>query len=137
MTNPKVIRRGIDIDADASVVWPYLARFHHWPAWGPTVTAVESASSEVAPGVTGRVRTPIGLWLPFTIVDVDPGRAWDWRVAGVPATGHTVVPDGPSRCRVEFTAPWWASPYAAVLAMGLRRIQRLAEQHEAPTTPSA
>jgi uncharacterized protein YndB with AHSA1/START domain len=120
------IRSSIDIDAPARDVWPYLAEFRHWPAWGPTVSAVEADADEVAPGVTGRVRTPVGVWLPFTITDVVPGRAWDWRVGGVPATGHVLTETGEATCRVEFTAPSVAAPYLPVLRAGLRRLDAIA-----------
>ena len=87
---------------------------------------MESDAKEVAPGVTGRVRTPFGLWLPFVIGEVVPCSFWDWRVAGVPATGHYVEPRN-TFTRVRFTAPWPAAPYSAVMAVSLRRIKRLAE----------
>jgi hypothetical protein len=46
-------------------------------------------------------------------------------VAGIPATGHRVVPD-PGGCVVTFTVPWWAPFYLPVCAVALRRIERLA-----------
>ena len=120
------IRTSISIAAPVDAVWPYLAEFRHWPTWGPTVAAVDVDADEVATGVSGRVRTPVGLWLPFTITDVDPGRSWAWRVAGVAATGHTVTETSPSTCEVAFTAPSWAVAYRPVLRAGLRRLATLA-----------
>jgi hypothetical protein len=91
------------------------------------VRSVDADGPEVRTGVTGRVQTPIGLWLPFEITDVAPGRSWDWRVAGVGATGHRLVVTGPNACRVEFTVPAWGAPYTLVLRSGLRRLKSLAE----------
>lgn len=118
----------IEVEAPAEDVWALLATFDHWPTWGPSITTVEVDTDEVAPGVTGRVRTAVGVWLPFEITEVMPGRSWDWRVAGIPATGHRVDPIDDRRCRVTFTTPWPTAPYLVVLASALRRIRRLASR---------
>lgn len=104
--------------------WTLLADTRHWTSWGPTVTAVDPGDVTVTPGLDGRVRTPVGLWLPFTVTDVDPGRRWTWDVAGVGATDHRVegTADG---CRVVFGVPRWAPFYAPVCALALRRIGAL------------
>lgn len=104
-----------------------LAEFRHWPAWGPTVRDVEADAPVVAPGVRGRVRTLLGLWLPFEITAAEPERSWEWRVAGVPATGHEISALGPGRTRVAFSVPALAAPYLLVLRLGLARLRRLAE----------
>jgi hypothetical protein len=76
----------------------------------------------------GRVQTATGLWLPFEITHWEPERAWTWRVAGVPATGHRVEPLGPQRCRVSFLIPRWAPFYRPVCRSALRRIAALAKR---------
>ena len=121
------VTASVDIAAPADVVWSQIAEFRHWPRWGPTVRAVEADGDRVASGVRGRVQTPLGFWLPFEITEVDEGRSWTWRVAGVPATGHRVVANDSAGCRLEFTAPIVAAPYVAVLRAGLRRVRRLSE----------
>ena len=121
------VRSSIDIEASADSVWPLIAEFRRWPDWGPTVSAVDVEAEHVAPGVSGRVRTPVGVWLPFTITEVVEGRSWGWRVAGIEATGHQLVATGPSTSRVEFTAPTWGAPYVLVLRRGLTRLKHLAE----------
>ncbi len=68
--------------------------------------------------------TPIGVALPFTITEFDPGRLWAWRVAGVPATSHGVDPEA-GGCRVWMSAPVWAPGYLPVLAVALRRIDEM------------
>lgn len=121
------MQTSIDIAANASTVWPLLAEFRHWPAWGPSVRAVEADVASVAPGVRGRVQTAIGLWLPFEIERCEDERFWDWRVAGVRATGHRLLPLDGQRSRVEFSVPTLFFPYALVLDRGLRRLAALAE----------
>jgi hypothetical protein len=123
----KTIRVSREIHASPRTVWPLLAEFRHWPAWGPTVTAVASDADEVSPGVRGRVRTPVGIWLPFEITTVEVEKSWTWRVAGIRATGHRLDEVAADRCLVEFSVSFWLAPYGAVLALGLRRLQALAE----------
>lgn len=124
----KQVRTGIDIDAAVTEVWPLLAEFRHWPEWGPSIRAVESAAEQVAPGVTGRVQTLIGVWVPFEITSAIPERSWDWKVAGLKATGHSLADIGRSVCRVEFTVAWPLMPYLVVMRRGLHRLKALAER---------
>jgi uncharacterized protein YndB with AHSA1/START domain len=123
----KRVSAGIDVAAPLTEVWRLVAEFEHWSSWGPTVTGVTSSARAVAPGATGRVKTVAGPSLPFAITSVEPGHSWDWRVAGVPATGHVISDLGDGRTRVEFTVPWVLAPYVVVLRMGLRRLKTLAE----------
>ena len=116
----------VEIDAPASVVWDLLTDFGRWPAWGPSIRRVESAAERVAPRVSGRVQTIVGVWVPFEISAVEPGRSWSWRVAGIPATRHIVSALGPSRCRARFTVAWPFAPYLAVMRLALARLRRMA-----------
>ena len=118
----------IEIDAPAAAVWRLVAEFDNWPKWGPTVKAVDSAADAVGVGVTGRVKTVAGPWLPFAITEVEPGRSWHWKVLGVAATGHIVLDLGDGKTRVEFTVPSIFAPYILVLRMGLKRLKNLAEE---------
>lgn len=113
------------ISAPAGRCWRLLARTAHWPEWGPSIRRVEPEDAEVAVGLRGVVVTAVGVRLPFEVTRVDAGRRWDWRVAGVPATGHVVAPtdDG---CEVSIEVPTLAAPYLAVCHLALRRLERLA-----------
>jgi hypothetical protein len=71
------------------------------------------------------VWTPVGIALPFEITEFDDGHEWAWKVAGVPATRHTVEP-AVNGCRVAFGVPIWAPVYLTVCALGLKRIEELA-----------
>lgn len=112
------------IDAPAEDVWRVLTDLEAWPVWGPSVTRAELDGERLALGATGRVYTPVGIALPFEITEFEPGRRWSWSVAGVSATAHAVEPDG-AGCRASMAAPLWAPAYLPVLAIALRRIDRM------------
>lgn len=115
-----------EIGAPASVVWHLLTDPEAWPAWGPSVRSARLDAPALARGVTGEVRTAVGVRLPFEVTAFEPGRRWAWSVAGVPATDHTVEPLGAARCRAGFGVPWPATPYLAVCRVALGRLARLA-----------
>jgi hypothetical protein len=120
---------GIDVAAPRERVWQELVDLDRWPRWGPTVRAarLDDGGRELHAGATGAVLTPVGLWLPFTVEQwsQDGGRwTWSWRVAGVPATTHSVAAAGPGRSRLEMTVPWWAPAYLGVVRVALTRIRR-------------
>jgi hypothetical protein len=112
------------MNASASEAWRLLVDTRRWPEWGPSIRAVECPTRFIGPGSRGRVRTAIGLWFWFEVVEFEEGRRWSWRVGGVPATGHRVEPLGARRCRVVFEVPAPAWPYAVVCRRALRRIER-------------
>lgn len=112
------------IAASAEDVWTLLSDTGQWPDWGPSITGVEPAG-RLGHGSRGRVRTVLGASLPYTVTAFEPARSWSWAVAGIPATGHRVVPHS-GGCLVTFTVPWWAPFYLPVCALALRRIERIA-----------
>ena len=114
------------VAADPGEAWNLLTHTRRWPEWGPSVTAVDPEDAQITEDMTGRLRTPVGVWLPFRITGVDPPHTWEWRVLGLPATSHRVeaVPGG---CRVSFGVPVVASPYLAVCRTALSRIAALLE----------
>ncbi|MCT7658925.1 SRPBCC family protein [Mycobacterium deserti] len=120
---PTVERR---IAAPVEVVWNLLTDLDAWPEWGPPIQRAEL--SEPGPfrlGARGKVWAPVGIALPFTVVEFEELRSWAWEVAGLRATRHEVVPtDG--GCKVAFGVPWWAPPYLSVCAIALARIDRMA-----------
>ncbi len=124
------------VAASTEDVWALLIDTRTWPVWGPSITGVEPAAAGpgsgpgpggLAFGSRGKVRTVLGAALPYTVTAFEAGRYWSWSVAGIPATGHRVIPrDG--GCLVTFTVPWWAPAYLPVCALALRRIERLATE---------
>ncbi len=119
------------IPAPASVAWRLLTDTHAWPRWGPSVRAVDAPERFITAGMRGRVQTSVGLWLPFEITDWLADRNWAWKVAGIPATGHTVTPTGPEACRVTITIPAWAPFYVTVCRAALRKLDDLARDSSA------
>lgn len=124
---------GIDVAAPSELAWEQLVVLDHWPAWGPTVSGarLDDGTRRLGPGATGAVRTPVGVWLPFAVEhwqDAAPERSWSWRVAGVPATSHSVLDRGRSGCRVEMSVPLAAVGYLGVVRVALARIKRRAER---------
>ena len=114
-----------EVAAPPEKVWDLLVDLRAWPKWGPTVERAElDEPGLLALGSRGRVWTPFGLALPFTITEFDPGRSWRWEVAGIPATRHEVWPTDWG-ARVVFGAPWWAAAYLPVFAVALQRIERM------------
>ena len=117
-----------DVDARAETVWALLSDLDHWPAWGPTVHSAALTGGSFGAGATGTLTTVLGLRLPFEITGFSDGSRWAWKVAGVPATDHTVQALGPERSRIGFGVPWPAAPYLAVCRMALRRLESITIQ---------
>ncbi|MGE2715908.1 SRPBCC family protein [Mycolicibacterium litorale] len=113
------------VHASPAAVWAVLVDLEAWPKWGPTVAGAELLDgTELGLGERGKVYTPVGVPLPFTITKFEPGRCWAWQVAGVPATSHRVEPVD-AGTRVSMAAPVWAAAYVPVLAIALQRIDRM------------
>ena len=114
------------IAAPPRAVWEVLVDLDVWPVWGPSVAgATLDTPGPFRSGSRGTVITAVGVPLPFEITEFEDGRVWAWRVLGVPATRHEVVPtrDG---CVLSFGVPIWAPAYLSVMALALPRIRRLA-----------
>ena len=124
------LRRGMPtvdrlINASPAAVWSVLVDLDAWPQWGPTVSGAELLDGdELGLGERGKVWTPVGVALPFTITEFEPGRRWSWRVAGIPATAHSVEPTDRGT-RASMSVPLWAPAYLAVCAIALQRIDRM------------
>ena len=119
------------VEATPEAAWDVLASTRAWTRWGPSVTAVDPADSTISSGMRGRVRTPVGIWLPFRITGFDPPHRWAWSVLGIPATSHRVDP-APGGCRISFGVPVAAFPYLLVCRVALRRIAELLAAADAP-----
>jgi len=113
------------LDAPASGIWQLITDTETWPCWGPSVRKVDSPKRFIRSGLKGRIMTPFGNWVPFRIEQCQPNRYWDWRVYGIPATGHLVEPMDSHTCRLTFTVPAWAPFYGLVCRMALNRIKQL------------
>jgi hypothetical protein len=110
------------VDATREKAWELLTDTERWPAWGPTVADVECDSRFVRSGTRGRVKLPIGVWVPFEVTTCADFR-WTWKVARIPATGHRVE-ETPGGCRVCFEIPLVAAGYAPVCGRALGNIAK-------------
>ena len=110
--------------ASPAAAWRVLTDTRMWVRWGPSIAAVDADPPVIGPGHVGRLRTPVGIWLPFEVTTYVAGASWGWRVAGVPATGHRVEPTAEG-CRIVFEVPWAAAPYVAVCRVALHRLASL------------
>lgn len=122
---------GRDVAVAPDVAAETLRDTRAWPEWGPAIGAVESDDRYVTRGTSGRVSVG-GAWVPFRVTACN-GRRWDWRIAGVPATGHRV--DGyageSDRSRVVIEVPAVAAWYVPVCRRALDRFAALAESPSA------
>lgn len=114
-----------EIAAPAADLWALVSDTDEWARWGPTVSRAHLDGDGLAVGRRGVVTSFLGLDLPFEITEMEPGRSWSWKVAGVRATEHEVEPLGQGRCRVGFGVPWPAAPYLLVCHVALRRLAGL------------
>lgn len=110
------------IDAPAATIWDAFVDPEQWPAWGPTVTAVECGVDRIERGTTGRVRTVFGVWVPFEVTTC-ADRRWSWRIGPVQATGHRVREAADGRCVASFEIPPLGAPYTPVCWLALRRLE--------------
>jgi hypothetical protein len=118
---------GRDVAVSPAVAAEALRDTRTWPDWGPAIDAVESDDRYVTRGTRGRISVG-GAWLPFRVTACN-GRRWEWRVAGVPATGHRVdrYAGEPDRSRVVIEVPVIGAWYVPVCRRALGRFAALAE----------
>jgi len=119
---------GRDVAIPPAVAAEALRDTWTWTEWGPAIDGVESSDRHVRNGTTGRVRVG-GAWLPFRVTGCD-ARRWDWRIAGLPATGHRVdrYAGDSDRCRVVIEVPLVAVGYVPVCRRALDRFAALVER---------
>ena len=80
--------------AAPDVVWDRYVHPARWPTWSPQITSVDASASTLRTGTTGTVHGPLGVTVPFTVLDVDDERrSWSWHVtaAGITLTLHHAV----------------------------------------------
>lgn len=120
------LRISADLYGSAELIWIIITDTTLWSAWGPSVVDVQSENRFIGAESRGKVKTTIGIWLPFSISDYREMQYWSWKVAGLEATGHEVEKLDKDHTRLSFTMPWWSAPYLLVCGLALRRIKNLA-----------
>ena len=114
------------INADAERVWNIIIDTMLWPQWGPSVSVVECADRYINGQSQGRLKTALGIWLPFTITEFEAYHFWSWRIGRIDATGHRVRQYGHNQTLLSFTMPWWSTPYLVICNKALQKIEVLA-----------
>jgi hypothetical protein len=130
------LEAGLVIRASADRVWNLLVDTSRWAEWGPSIRAVECADRLLTPLSSGRIKTVLGFTVPFAVTHFTPGKAWFWRVFGIPATTHAVENLGANRCCLRFGVPIPAFPYLLVCLIAMRRIADLSEGGLGPASAS-
>jgi hypothetical protein len=94
----------ISIAAEPAAVWGVLSDVAAWPAWLPTVDAVQPLDdAAVRPGARFAVRQPKLRPATWTVTQLDPAGRFEWvaRSPGLRMTGdHVVTPESPGGARV-------------------------------------
>ncbi len=116
---------GRALSAPSDAVWDLITDTTRWPQWGPSVAAVDCADRFIRKGTRGRVKLPIGIWIPFVVTDYREERYWSWRVGGVRATGHRIEPLGGNSCALFFEVPALGAIYLVICWIALKRIARI------------
>ena len=116
---------GYTLNVPAEDVWDFITDTTRWPKWGPSVIAVDCNDRYIKKGARGRVRIPLGLWVPFVITDYKDKTYWSWKIWGIRATGHRTEPIDERRCTLIFDVPALAAPYLIICWIAIRRIQNL------------
>ncbi len=129
------IRVQVRTEAPPERVWALYARPDRWREWAPHVRSPRGLGDpEVRAGARGTVRLGGALPIAATIVSVDPGRSWSWRVGPVELR-HLVDPtgDGGTVIGLEVDAPGPLElalriAYAPLTALLLRNLARVARE---------
>lgn len=113
------------INATQEAVWTLITDTSRWTQWGPSVSEVNSTDRYIRKGTRGKVKLPIGIWIPFLITDYEDKRYWSWSVWGIRATGHRIEPLDEKKCVITFEVPTLAAPYLLVCWIAIRRIESI------------
>ncbi len=117
-----------EISASPRQLWEIITDTTQWSEWGPSVVQVDCVQQYISEGCSGRVKTVIGVWLPFAITKYKEPYYWSWRIGNVEATGHRLAKVADNRCHLAFDMPWWAVFYLPVCYIALRRIESLSNR---------
>jgi len=116
---------------DPVEAWDRYLHPARWSSWAPQITGVHTDAERIAQGVTGRVRGPLGVSVPFVVDEVDDvSRRWRWTVQVGPARLtllHWVTsgPDGGTTTGLRVRGPLpLAAGYAPAALVALHGLVR-------------
>lgn len=134
------MRRRITVSGpvDVATAWARYAELRRWSDWAPQVRDVEATGRRLTAGLTGRVRAPLGLAIPFVVDEVDEAaHRWRWTVSVLGLTmalAHdlTATPGGTrAGLTIEAPAPL-ALTYGLPARVALRRLCRARVRGDRP-----
>jgi len=111
-------------------VWADYAEPARWTGWSPQVRRVELGEPVLQAGLTGTVRGPGGLRVPFVVTALDAGATtWAWEVSAAGAGlrlehGVRAVGDGSLTWLVLDGPAAVVLAYAPLARLALRRLVR-------------
>jgi len=121
-----------EIAAKPSAVWDILTDTQLWPVWGPSVLNVDCNDRYITTGSSGRVKTLLSFWLPFTVTAFRRLEYWSWNIGPVAATGHRLIRKSETSCILCFDMAWWAAFYIPICWLALHKIDQIARSAEPP-----
>ena len=114
---------------DPAEAWERFMLPARWPEWSPQITGVDSDAVRLAAGVSGTVRAPLGIGLPFVVDEVDEtARRWTWQVRSGPVhlrLEHWVeaAPDGGTTTGLRVDGPaLLVTSYAPLAKVALEKL---------------
>ena len=114
------------IEASPEAVWDIIIDTRIWPTWGPSLLKVDCNDRYIKQGSKGRVKTVFLFWLSFTITEFREFEFWSWRVGRLQATGHRLIRNGDSSCKLCFDMGLWAFAYIPICWLALHKIEKIA-----------
>jgi hypothetical protein len=112
-------------EATPERAWDLLTDTTKWRYWGPSVRRVACSERYIRMGSQGEVFTPIGIRVRFLITEYTHGYYWAWKVAGIQATGHRLIPLGTTACTIAFEIPAYCLAYAVICNIALKKMDRI------------
>ncbi len=113
----------MSLNATRDAVWELVTDTFRWTEWGPSISAVDSTDRYIRKGTRGKVKLPIGIWIPFLITEYEDKKYWSWSILGIKATGHRIEPLGERKSALIFEVPTLAAPYLFICWLAIRRIK--------------
>lgn len=133
-----MLERSADSQAAPGAVWELVARPRNWSRWAPHVRGawgLAGPDGVVREGARGAARLFGTVPVPVVITDVQPGRSWTWRVAGVMDMEHRVTPSGTGGSTVTVTLDGpallrtaMAVTYLPLIGLLVERLARVATE---------
>ena len=124
------MRRRIEVTGEALLddAWERYADVRLWSRWAPQIRSVEAGSHRLHVGLTGTVRGPLGVAVPFVVEEVDAAaHTWRWTATMLGLTvrmRHDLVStDEGTRAGLDLDGPAPAEiAYPPIAAVALRRL---------------